>query len=51
MPRWVWGLIIIILLLAFIIPNPYGTGHALGNAVGAVVHFVTATVRSIAPGI
>jgi hypothetical protein len=47
MPRWVWGLIVIIVLLAFIIPNPVGTGHAVGNAVSSVVHFITSTVRAI----
>jgi hypothetical protein len=50
MPKWLWGLIILIILLAFVIPNPTGTGTALGNAIGAFVSFITSTIRSIVPG-
>ena len=44
MPRWLVGVIIVILILAFVIPNPTGAGTALGNAVAAFVSFVSATV-------
>ncbi len=39
MPRWVVALIVILIILVFIIPNPAGTGTYLGNAIDALVVF------------
>jgi hypothetical protein len=39
MPRWVWGLIIILILLIWVIPNPASAGAQVGNAFEAMVIF------------
>jgi hypothetical protein len=39
MPRWVVALIIILILVVFILPNPAGSGAFLGNAVDSLVTF------------
>jgi hypothetical protein len=39
MPRWVVALIIILIIVVFILPNPAGTGAFLGNAVDSIVVF------------
>ena len=39
MPRWVVALIVILIILVFIIPNPAATGAYIGNAIDALVVF------------
>jgi hypothetical protein len=39
MPRWLVALIIILIIVVFILPNPAGTGTFLGNAVDSMVVF------------
>jgi hypothetical protein len=39
MPRWAWGLIIVLILIIWIIPNPAGAGTTVGNAFDAIVTF------------
>ena len=39
MPRWVVALIVILIIIVFIIPNPAGTGAYIGNAIDALVVF------------
>jgi hypothetical protein len=39
MPRWVVALIIILIFLVFIIPNPAAVGTYIGNAIDALVVF------------
>jgi hypothetical protein len=39
MPRWLVALIIILIIVVFILPNPAGTGSFLGNAVDSMVVF------------
>jgi hypothetical protein len=39
MPRWAWGLIIVLILLIWVIPNPATAGAAVGNAFQALVLF------------
>ena len=39
MPRWVWGLIIILVLVIWIIPSPASAGEAVGNAIDALITF------------
>jgi hypothetical protein len=39
MPRWLVALIIILVIIIFIIPNPAGAGTFLGNTVDAIVTF------------
>lgn len=39
MPRWVVALVVILIILIFILPNPQGTGTFLGNAVDSLVVF------------
>ena len=39
MPRWVVALIIILVIIVFILPNPAGTGAYLGNAIDSLVVF------------
>jgi hypothetical protein len=47
MPRWLWALIIILIILVFIIPNPVGTGNFLGNAVDSLVTFFRSVGNSV----
>jgi hypothetical protein len=39
MPRWVWGLIIILVIIIWIDPNPAGAGAAVGNAIDSMITF------------
>jgi hypothetical protein len=39
MPRWVWGLIIILVILVWIVPNPAGAGASVGNAIDSMITF------------
>jgi len=39
MPRWVVALIVILIIIVFIIPNPAGTGAYIGNAIDSLVVF------------
>jgi hypothetical protein len=39
MPRWLWGLILLIVLFAFVLPDPAAAGAAVGNAIDAIIVF------------
>jgi hypothetical protein len=39
MPRWVVALIVILIIIVFILPNPAGTGSYIGNAIDSLVVF------------
>jgi hypothetical protein len=39
MPRWVVALIVILVILVFILPNPSGSGAFVGNAIDAIITF------------
>jgi hypothetical protein len=39
MPRWMWGLIIIVVLIVWIIPSPATAGAAVGDAIDALITF------------
>ena len=39
MPRWLVALIVILIIIIFILPNPAGTGTFLGNAIDSLVVF------------
>ncbi|GAA4684754.1 hypothetical protein GCM10023215_19580 [Pseudonocardia yuanmonensis] len=39
MPRWVWGVIIVLVILIWVVPNPAAAGAAVGNAFQALVVF------------
>jgi hypothetical protein len=47
MPRWLVALIIILIVVVFILPNPTGTGSFLGNAVDSIVVFFRAIGNSV----
>ena len=47
MPRWLVALIIILIIVIFILPNPAGTGTFLGNAVNAIVVFFRSIGSSV----
>src|SRR3954470_5384166 len=47
MPRWVVALIIILILVVFILPNPAGAGTFLGTAVNDVVTFFRSIGNSV----
>ena len=36
MPRWVVALIVILIIVVFILPNPAGSGTFLGTAVNSI---------------
>jgi len=38
-PRWLWGLVILVLLAVFVIPDPVAAGAAVGNAIDALNTF------------
>jgi hypothetical protein len=44
MPRWLWVLIVLVLLSAFVLPDPAAAGATVGNAIDALITFF----RSIA---
>ena len=46
MPRWLWTLIVLIILAAFILPNPAGAGAAVGTAVESLVTFFQSMVTA-----
>jgi hypothetical protein len=39
MPRWLWTLIVLIVLAAFILPNPASAGATVGNAIESLIIF------------
>ena len=47
MPRWVVALIIILIIVVFILPNPAGTGTFLGDAVNSLVTFFRSIGNSV----
>ena len=47
MPRWLVALIIILIIVIFILPNPAGTGTFLGNAVDSMVVFFRSISNSV----
>ena len=47
MPRWVVALIIILIIVVFILPNPAGTGSFIGNAVDSMVVFFRSIGNSV----
>jgi len=47
MPRWLVALIIILIIVIFILPNPVGTGTFLGNAVDSIVVFFRSISNSV----
>ncbi len=47
MPRWVVALIIILILVVFILPNPAGAGTFLGTAVNDFVTFFRSIGNSV----
>lgn len=46
MPRWLWTLIVLIILAAFILPNPAGAGATVGTAVESLVIFFQSMVTA-----
>ena len=47
MPRWLVALIIILVIIIFILPNPAGSGSFLGNAVNDLVTFFRSIGNSV----
>lgn len=39
MPRWVVALIVILVIIVFIMPNPSGSGAFVGNAIDSIITF------------
>jgi hypothetical protein len=39
MPRWLWWSIILIVIFAFILPDPAGAGATVGNAIESLITF------------
>ena len=39
MPRWLWTLIVLFVLAAFILPNPASAGATVGNAIESLIIF------------
>ena len=47
MPRWVVALIVILVILVFILPNPAATGTWIGNAIDSMVVFFRSIGTSV----
>ncbi len=47
MPRWLVALIIILIFLVFIIPNPAAVGTYIGNAIDSIVIFFRSIGSSV----
>jgi hypothetical protein len=47
MPRWVVALIVILIIIVFILPNPAGSGTFLGTAVNDLVTFFRSIGNSV----
>jgi hypothetical protein len=47
MPRWVWALLLIILIFVFILPNPAAVGTWIGNAIDSIVIFFRSIGTSV----
>ena len=47
MPRWLWALIIILIILVFIGPNPVGAGEFLGDVFDSLIAFFKAIASSV----
>ena len=47
MPRWLVALIVILIIVIFILPNPQGTGTFLGNTVDSLVTFFRSIGNSV----
>lgn len=47
MPRWLWTLIFIFVLVAFILPNPAAAGAAVGNAIESLIIFFRSMATAV----
>ena len=47
MPRWLWTLLILIFIFAFIIPNPAQTGAWIGNFIDSIIIFFRSIGASV----
>lgn len=47
MPRWVVALLVILLILVFILPNPSGSGAFIGNTIDAIITFFRSIGREV----
>ena len=47
MPRWLVALIVILIIIVFILPNPAGTGSYLGNAIDSLLVFFRSLGNSV----
>lgn len=47
MPRWLVALIIILIIIVFILPNPAGVGAYIGNAIDSLVVFFRSLGSSV----
>jgi hypothetical protein len=47
MPRWLWALIIIFVIAAFIVPNPAAAGATVGNAIDSMIIFFQGIATSV----
>jgi len=48
MPRWLSVLIVLILLVAFVLPDPAAAGAAVGNAIDAIIVFFRSLGTAVA---
>ena len=47
--RWLWWTIALVVIFAFIIPDPAGAGAAVGNAVEALISFFQSLGQAATP--
>ena len=47
MPRWLVALIIILIIIVFILPNPAAVGSYIGNAIDSIVIFFRSIGTSV----
>jgi hypothetical protein len=50
MPRWAVILIIVIVIVLVIMPNPTGTGTFIGNAIDAIISFLSSIAKGFKIG-
>jgi hypothetical protein len=47
MPRWLWTFIIIVVIVAFIVPNPAAAGATVGNALESILIFFQSIAAAV----
>jgi hypothetical protein len=49
MPRWLWAFTIVVVIVAFILPDPAAAGATAGNAMESMIIFFQGVAAALEP--